>query len=140
MSREEIVQQLAERGIDTADAQSTERLEEMLAAVTAAEQAEKAAEADGAGEAMTPAEGDTVSSEPPATPKEPEAPAKGRGGRRSQPEKDPTELVSCVLGPRSPAGRLLVGNAAIEAKKPGRIPRGEFERLQAEYDLTEVEG
>lgn len=58
----------------------------------------------------------------------------------SAPAPEPPAYVSCVLGPRSPAGRLTVGNAAIEPRKPGRIPRAEFDRLRAEYDLVEVEG
>lgn len=50
------------------------------------------------------------------------------------------ERVTCVLGPNSPAGALVVGNVRIEAKKPGSISRADFERLRGDYDLREVEG
>lgn len=72
--------------------------------------------------------------------------AKGKGRARAAtqapdvaPEAAPaTGLVTCRLGPRSTVGALQVGNARIEAKRAGRIPRGEFDRLQSEYDLQEV--
>lgn len=47
-------------------------------------------------------------------------------------------MVSCVLGPASTVGGLMVGAARIEAKRSGLIPRSDFERLRAEYDLREV--
>lgn len=72
--------------------------------------------------------------------------AKGKGRAKAPtqapevaPEAAPaSRLVTCRLGPRSTVGALVVGNARIEAKKAARIPRGEFDRLQGEYDIQEV--
>lgn len=159
MSREELLAALAELGVEAPEDATDAELLQLLDAATAGRDAVQAlsdAELEGVttslvdenGDPVDVPEGDAaadaaaevaapVSPAVEAAPQPPEEPTKGRG-RRSKP--DATELVSCVLGPRSPAGRLLVGNAAVEAKKPGRIPRGEFDRLQAEYDLIEVEG
>lgn len=154
MSREELLAALAELGVEAPEDATDAELLQLLDAATAGRdavealsdaelEAATAALVDENGEPVDVPEGDlatdVAAAEAPVVdtpPQPPEEPAKSR--RRST--KDASELVSCVLGPRSPAGRLMVGNASVEARKPGRIPRGEFDRLQAEYDLVEVEG
>lgn len=70
----------------------------------------------------TPAPAPTAETAPAANADEPKAP----------------RLVTVRLGEKATVGALIVGNARVEAKRPARIPRAEFDRLKREYDLIEV--
>lgn len=69
-----------------------------------------------------------------------EAPAAAPAGAAPEPASPAAPaFIACRLGPGSSVGRLVVGNVVIERSQTGRLPRGEFERLKAEYGLVEVE-
>lgn len=146
MSREEIIAALAELGIETSEAHTDEELLALLDAATSADTADGGEIiGDGSGEQLPDVDADVERvgegtgevAEAVPNPVPDPAPAKGKG-RAAKPSA--SEHVTCVLGSNSTVGALVVGNARIEARKSAVIPRSEFDRLKAEYDLREVEG
>jgi hypothetical protein len=53
------------------------------------------------------------------------------------PAKKPDVLAK--LGSKSPVGKLMVGNTPLTATEPALISAEDFERLEVEYGLEEVE-
>ena len=69
-------------------------------------------------------------------PQEPQLPEVSQDA--AAPAPTATDTVMVLVGPNSPAGRIMLGRTIYDGITPQWMSRANFERLKAKYDLREV--